>query len=168
MDIEAFYRTALDRIVPGVPGELEIRSLSTYVRKLATTFNGTTIDRAGSVNSGGVPHWRGTFSLTYTNGGLKFAVSEDWIAKSLIDSTYVQGVDVADNRAPPMMITNLSAEYEVRKGIRLFALVTNLFNAPPPLIPQEPSAVSNLYNVSAFYNTQMIGQAWALGVRFNF
>ena len=168
LDLEVFYRTPVSRLIPGANGNLELRSLSTYVDELATTFNGTTIDRAGSVLGGGVPHWRGTLTATYTNGPLKLSVAGDWIQKSKIDSTYVQGVDININTVPAEFVTNISIEYEILKNVRLFALVNNLFNNAPPLAPQEPSAVVNLYNTSAYYNSEMVGQAWALGLRFNF
>src|SRR5262249_25675178 len=66
LDIELAYNVPIDAI--GIPGRLDIRSLTTWTNHLTTIDAVSSINRAGSGALGGVPEWNNNTAVTYALG----------------------------------------------------------------------------------------------------
>jgi outer membrane receptor protein involved in Fe transport len=176
VDLELFYRSSLDPI--GVPGNISLRLLGTYVDKLVQVDTAGALDKAGwlSLNSRitGVPHFTGTGELTYSTDAFSFGLIGKLVGKGKFNTLLTEGAGAAntinDNSIPAYLYLNLNAQYNFVVGnseISLFGQINNLTNTDPPMIPS--GAVGNAAETAtnpAFYD--VIGRAYKVGIRFKF
>ncbi len=160
LDIEVAYRTALDRIFAGADGNLSFRLLVNYIPHLITTASGVPTDNAGE----GIPHWRGNFNTTYTNGPLRATATVRWIQGGVVDNTYVEGIDINDNTYSGRVYVDVSAEREIGDHFSIFGRIANLLNAYPPITPNGVIGPQTASNV--LFDT--IGRRFQIGARFEF
>ncbi len=113
------------------------------------------------------PTWKGNLSLAYTFGSWTAQVSEEWISDSKINTTWVEGRDVDDNRLPNYLNTNFKLGYSGEMfgdhnwDVALY--VTNLFDRDPIVIPSYNSRTGSQF-VSNNYDAY--GRSYALGMNF--
>ncbi len=119
--------------------------------------------RTDLVNPGlgelGAPKWAGTVAAGWANGDFAVNWRGQYIGEQAIASA-VQIEDVAAEFGPAgiakaMWVHNLSATYELSKGIQIHGGVNNLTN-------EEPYIASSAYPVSG------VGRSFFLGVRAKF
>jgi outer membrane receptor protein involved in Fe transport len=103
------------------------------------------------------PRWKGNLAMAYTVGAWTAQISEEWISRSRINVSWIEGVDVDDNWLPNYFNTNLKVAYT---GESLFGathswevagFVTNVLDKDPMIIPSYNSRtgsqfVSNNYD----------------------
>ena len=113
------------------------------------------------------PTWKGNLSLGYQVGPWNALLSEEWIGREKINTTWVEGVDVDHNWLPNYFNTNLkvgfSGEMLGDHNWDIALYVTNLFDKDPMVIPNYNSrtgsqVVSNNYDA--------YGRTYSLGMNF--
>jgi outer membrane receptor protein involved in Fe transport len=101
------------------------------------------------------PRWKGNLSLAYTAGPWTAQLAEEWIGREMINTSWVEGIDVDDNWLPNYFNTNLklawSGEMFGTHSTEVALFVTNLFDRDPMIIPSYNSRagsqiVSNNYD----------------------
>lgn len=123
----------------------------------------------GFANTGGVlyPTWKGNLALAYTVGSWTAQMTEEWISRSKINTSWVEGVDVDDNWLPSYFNTNLKLAYsgsmlgDHNWDVALY--VTNLLDRDPIIIPNYNSRTGS-QNVSN--NFDAYGRSYTLGMNF--
>jgi iron complex outermembrane receptor protein len=173
LDVELSMRPPIDRI--GLPGRLDVRALGTKVWDRITTDSAGSIDRAGSVQGGGVPTWTWNFDANYTLDRLSATLSARYSSAVLFDTTLV-GPDSAqyspalsnsinDNTFPSALYFNGAVQYDVidqvGRKIQLYGSVNNILNASPPQF-----AAIGINSGGDPYD--LIGRRYRVGVRFKF
>lgn len=166
VDAEISYR------VPdiGIPGQINLRAVGTWVAELRTTDSSGSFDRAGwGLN--GVPRFTSVVDVNYTAG--RFNTSMQWrhVSSFGFDPTLI-GPDnpaysptlsnsINSNRFPAANYFNLSARYTLHeKGgqrVQIFGVINNLFDKEPPLGATQLLTNGNPYDV--------IGRTFRFGIR---
>jgi outer membrane receptor protein involved in Fe transport len=113
------------------------------------------------------PTWKGNLSMAYTLGAWTAQVSEEWIGDSKVNTSWVEGVDVDDNKLPNYLNTNFKLGYSGEMfadhtwDVALY--VTNLFDRDPIIVPSYNSRTGSQI-VSNNYDAY--GRSYALGMSF--
>ena len=162
VDFELAYGTDLGR------GRLSARALASYIGKLVTDDGVTAVDRAGEVSNGngGVPHWRGSASLTYSTERFSGSLKGRYVGGGKYNNTYT-AADINDNTVSSVFYLDAGVEWTIPSGndsFRFFANVNNLLDKDPPIAPvtfQNAFATNPiLYDV--------VGRYFVAGVRVKF
>jgi outer membrane receptor protein involved in Fe transport len=164
MDIELGYRFPLNRYFGGVPGNLSLRVLGTYLDELTTNNFRASIDNAGTV---GLPHWRWTASSTYTNGPLTVYLQGRFTEDTVISANPL-ATDVGINNIPSRFYLNTSVQYVLfdkpgRGRLALYGNIDNLLDKDPPL---NPGATTQPNQAAFAADYDRIGRAFTVGLRF--
>lgn len=146
-------------------GDLRMRALATYIEEFSQTDGGVTVDRAGQVVGGGVPHWRGNLNLTYDNGPFRVSLTGIYVDGGVWDTTYGE-FDINDNTISSRSYLNFSTNYTVwetddDQSVDVFFKIDNVFDNDPPLTPIN--AFNPTPTSSAYYDK--LGRRYAVGVR---
>jgi outer membrane receptor protein involved in Fe transport len=152
-------------------GTVGLRARVTRTLKLQTTDQNTVVDRAGALQSGGVPKWTGTADLTFSSGGFLTTLESRFFSRSKYDATLFgpedagydprSGLSVNTNRFPGALYLNLYAEYSLDRhagGVTFFGKVENLTNRPPALY-----AATTIVSGGNPYD--LIGRRFLFGIR---
>jgi len=164
LDFELTYA----RELPSLGLSMVLRGLANYTRRLSTSDGVTSVERAGEVGPdfGGVPHWRGTASLSLEKGPLSYMLMGRFVGGGKYNNSFVEGVDINDNSVDGRFYLNSSLTYRLdissRSSVKFFAVVNNLLDKDPPVAPssfQTPTATNPvLYDVA--------GRSFVFGARF--
>jgi iron complex outermembrane receptor protein len=135
VDVETSYRTEVD-FLGNLDESLSLRLLAGYVSERSDTpLGGSTRDISGSLGS---PDLTATANLGYDAGAWTFRVQQRYIADTLRDDRWVEGVDIDDNTVSSGNYTNLLVGYGLESdsgGVwNLSFNITNLFDRPPPIV----------------------------------
>jgi outer membrane receptor protein involved in Fe transport len=158
VDYEAQYTLRPD-FLGSQPETLTFRAFASNILKRSNQSSDTaTVNRFDGGFTGGVlyPKWKGTASLTYTFGKWDAQLTEEWISKSKIDTTWidtaafaagdrvVNGVtktlpDVDDNwlrtTSTPMPASAIATKTAAGHAWDLSFYVANLLDKHPMVIP---------------------------------
>lgn len=177
-DIEASYRFDL----PNVPGQFDLRALATNIHKYVTNQGfpgGSVIDTAGQ-NSGATPDWKVLAVQSWSSDRFMFSLQERWFSDGVIGGQYIEcaagscpvGRSSADNNNYPTIDYNhmdgalyvdVSGSYEVKKGLKAYFKVANLFNEDPTPSPQTNTGLDAN---PALYD--LMGRFYHVGLRYEF
>lgn len=162
------YNTRLGDI-----GALNFRALVTRTLELSTNDQNSKVDRAGALQSGGVPKWTGTTDLSFSSGGFLTTFSSRFFSGSKYDATLfdpsdpgydaTSGNSINDNHFPGAAYFDLYAEYGVKSGasrFTFFGKIENLANKAPALY-----AATAITSGGDPYD--LIGRRFTFGVRFS-
>ena len=135
VDFEVSYRAEPD-FFSGEDESLTLRMLAGSISERSDTpLGGTLRDVSGSLGS---PDLTGNATLSYSAGPYNFRLQQRYIADTLRDDRWVEGVDVDDNTVSSGNYTNMQVGYSGDTddgGSWNVALnVTNVFNRPPPIV----------------------------------
>ncbi len=148
VDLEAQY-LAHPSLFSHLPQTLTLRAFASRLleRSNIPTPGAPPVRLDGGFDNSGLfllyPTWKGNMSVAYGVGSWTGQVLEEWISKSKINTTWVEGVDVDKNWLPNYFNTNFKLAYsgsvlgDHTWEISLF--VTNLFNKSPMIIPNYNS-----------------------------
>jgi len=164
-DIAASYRLPL-----GNGGTLNFGANFTYTAHLTTLANATlglasAIDRAGQVTAPGVPHWRGTFRTTYTDGPLNLSLLANYIGNGRYDTTYGP-LDLNRNSYPAYVYLSLNAGYQVSQALNLYVKVDNLTDTDPPLLAGNTIIRAQAAGTAGYYD--QLGRSFTIGARLKY
>ena len=174
IDIEAAYRFDLHDVMESLSGNISIRALANYVAsfKIQSTatapvfdVSGTTDDVGAGANFGPVPHWKGLFTVDYTNGGFQWVVQTQLIGPMTVGPQffYIQ------NKVPAVAYVNTTLAYTTRLAgaeTKFFFTVNNVFNQIAPLVPQ--TANPGIAPPTAYPLYDLMGRYFTLGVKTRF
>ncbi|MEO6340077.1 MAG: TonB-dependent receptor [Caulobacteraceae bacterium] len=164
IDMEMSYRFPLSRFSGGMPGNISLRFLGSYLRKFVIDDTITVVDRAGEVGRNSAfngPHFRSTGSITYQLGGFTGTAQINYVGGGNYDNTYGPS-DILNNRIGSRTYLHLQSQYELSKHLQVFGTVNNAFNTAPPAVPNTGGG-SSPFNGS-FYDS--IGRTFTIGVRY--
>ena len=194
IDFEFGYNFPADSLIDSWRGEFSIRGLANYVFKLDTTdtdpvSGAVTVTKGAGINADGwvfgsgvglnTAHFRWNTSMTYTldefSGSLTWRgtgsgkLRNDFIvcATNCPDSTSTAPTIGGGNSVPAVHYFDAAVNYDIMDGnMTLYAVVQNLLNRDPPLIPAN--------NQNGWYagfdadNYDRIGRMFRAGVRFTY
>ncbi len=188
VDYETQYTLRPD-FLESLPETITFRAFASNILKRSNKSSNTApVNRFDGGFTGGVlyPKWKGTASLTYTFGKWDAQLTEEWISKSKIDTTWidtaafaagqkvVNGVtktapDVDDNWLPNYFNTNARFGYkdETSAGHQwdVSLYVTNLLDKHPMVIPSYNSRTGS-QTISNNYDAY--GRRYVVGVNFRY
>jgi outer membrane receptor protein involved in Fe transport len=156
LDVDAAYGRNVG------PGRLEFRVLANHLFNDFTTAPGS--PPLSDLGAPGVWKWRGNASLRYTTDDWEVFAQERYLGPALNDPTKIEGIDVSYNHIPAQWYTDLTLAWNIKAFDRkqqFFVTVTNLFNRPPPLSPQNPTT----YSVPVNFAYDITGRYIAVGFR---
>jgi iron complex outermembrane receptor protein len=175
VDLELLYRVPMDSLPVDIPGQIELRSLTTFVDRLTTTDANGPVNYAG-YSVGGVADVSGNVSVTYDvnrfSGMLQARYFDDirWdpflVGPDNPSYNPAAANSINKNLFPGLVTLNASLSYDLirRNGDRfqVFLTVNNLLDRKPPLI----GAAAFNQNGTQLYD--LIGRYYRAGFRFNF
>lgn len=184
LDFEASYQTPLSDIVSDWDGNLGVRFLATkYISLYSDNGVVAPTELAGQNSGGGVPTWRYTGSVMYTNDPFSVTLT----ARGLSSGTYLNSniecttgcpVSTADRRTVNnnhiegafYLDTALAYTFldnaDTGSNAEVYLNIRNILNKDPAIVAPGPggfSYFSSLYN-AAFYDH--LGRQFTAGVRF--
>jgi iron complex outermembrane recepter protein len=169
MDFEMQYNRAIELF--GGNEHVRLRAFATYIAEASqiSQAGADKIDRAGQTGvPGGAPDWQATASLGYARNGFSMNVQQRYISSGAYNSTF-SAEDIADNTVDEAFYTNLRAGFESQlndgTAYEIYATVTNLFDADPPLAPTFNFVGTTHTNASLF---DTIGRRYNVGVSVKF
>jgi outer membrane receptor protein involved in Fe transport len=166
VDTELMYRMEPD-FFSNEAESFSVRALIGYMGENSQTNLGAAkFEQAGGP---GRPEWSSTVTATYGLGDFDVMLRANYFDSVLVNSRWVEGVDVDDNVTASSTVWNLGLGYngETASGStwRANFNVTNLFDREPPIIASFSSrfgtqTVSNDYDV--------FGRRYQLSFNYNF
>jgi iron complex outermembrane receptor protein len=175
MDFEFSYNAPLDDW--GLPGNFNMRWLTTWTDVLSTTSAVTYTDFAGSGVNGGVANWVSNLNLTYSIDrsvtNLQFRYTSDIKADATLIGPGQNGYSpalpnsVSRNQFPAQIYMDLSQSYELMNTedgqLTAFATVQNLLDKDPP-----GGGIGFVAFITGGNPYDLIGRTYKAGVRFAF
>ncbi|HEU4696480.1 MAG TPA: TonB-dependent receptor [Sphingomicrobium sp.] len=158
-------------------GSLTARLLATRVTKLAFTTPAGVQDRLGQVSNfnrtPGVPKWTADAFADLTRGPLRLGLQARLVGPgkfgTILHEAAGEANSVNDNHVPAFAFVTASAAYRLKsrhaQSVELFAIVNNLFDTDPPMIPSGAAGGINESSTNGqFYD--VIGRFFRAGLRF--
>ena len=173
IDFELGY--ALPRFLGG---RLSARLLATRVLKLQSQTPAGVQDRLGQVSNfnrtPGVPKWTADGFVDYDRGPMRVGLQARFIGAGKFSTLLQEGAgsanSVNDNHVPAFVYATVSGAYKIhsagRRSVELFAIVNNLFDTDPPMIPSGAAGGINESSTNGqFYD--VVGRFFRAGIRFS-
>jgi len=164
IDYEASYRTPLDEISDGLPGDISLRLLVSQRLKDETNLPGdVTPPTLGTVGS---LKWKGLLTTTYAVGPSRTTLTTRYLGPGRITNqpeTSRTGIPEEYNHVDPVWYFELAQNFDVVIGgreVTLFAVVENLFDRDPEPIPSSGTS----FGTGAPYD--LLGRSYRAGLRF--
>ncbi len=172
-DFEVAYPAPIDSL--GLPGDLNVRWLSTFVNAKSVTTAVSTTQLAGSGVGGGIAKWISNLNLNYGLGASTTDVTVRFTGDLLADATLVGpgqpgysptlSNSTNINQYPSSYYVDLSEQY--RLGEVLGGDMSIFFNVKNLLDKSEP-ALGLIAFVTGGDPYDKIGRTYKLGLRVNF
>ena len=169
-DLELAYRFKL------AGGDMMLRLLGSHVREFIISDGVAAIARAGEMSVGttqgaakGGPKNRATLSGTYRRGPWVGFAQVRHVGGGVIDANPTTQRTLYDNKVPSKTYVDASVAYTLWEGgdrgsLTLFGKVNNLFDVTPPIIAESLNAPRS----TNFVFWDLVGRAWAAGLRFTY
>jgi len=166
IDLEANYAIEPDWLA-NYPETLDIRLLAGKILERSDTpFGGTPFDVSGALET---PELTAIVSAAYTLGRYRIRLQQRHIARTRINPNWVEGRDVDSNQVASGNYTNLQlgyvAELDSGSSWDLGLNISNLFDRPPPVIPNY-STRSGAQLVNPNYDTY--GRRYQISFNMNY
>jgi outer membrane receptor protein involved in Fe transport len=158
-------------------GSFSARLLATRVLELTSTTPAGVQDRLGQVSNfnrtPGLPKWAGDAFVDYARGPLRLGLQARYVGAGKFSTVLHEGAGapntINDNRVPPFVYLSATAAYRVHttgtRSAELFAIVNNLFDTDPPMIPSGAAGGINESSTNGqFYD--VVGRFCRAGIRF--
>lgn len=163
VDVEVSYRVPLAHH----DSSLSLRSVISYVGKLATTTPGSTaIDRAGEVGINSNPHWRFNAQADFNRGNFNWFNQMRFIGGGRYDNTKgPAAVQLQNIKAQAYWDMRFAYKFEdFGDGAEMYLNIQNVLDQDPPYAPGDGS-------IAVATNTQLydtFGRMFRIGFRFSF
>lgn len=144
VDLELHYETGLD-FLASVHETLELRGFIGYLEENSTTTAaGIKVD---ALKNRERPQYTANLMLKYTAGSWAVRLQQRYYDETLVNSTWLEGIDVDDNSIASQSITNVAFSYgkKLESGRDWSAdfSITNLLDREPPVIPGQVIGISH-------------------------
>ena len=153
MDIELSYRRQVSFF--GGNESLSVRALgSRLFESSITPFDSPRVERVGS---GAFQEWNVNLSASYNVGPVSVSWTTRWANSAQRNLSWVEGIDIADNKIPSHSLSNLRVNYDLDRSaqsISIYGAITNVFDRTP----------ADLDGLEGLYND--IGRAYTVGFRY--
>jgi len=160
-DFELSYRLPLNQLTTSAAGAMTFHFSANYIKHYRDNINGTGyVERAGEVSAAGTPHWLTNSSINYDNKLWSLGLLIRTVGGGKYNNTFVEGVNIDNNRVPAVTYLNLTASVRPIKGIEIFGAINNLTDRDPPLEPQS----FGFPFIPIWHDP--IGRAYRVGVRY--
>lgn len=178
-DVSATYRTSLDAMASGLPGDLTLRISAThYIKNYVNNGIDAPTDSAGANGIGatfGAPSWIYRLAATYENDGFTATAVARGVSTGTIDNNYVvcsANCPTATTAHPTINANRVAgaiyADLNLTKKVRLastpsevFLQIANLFDRDPVII-----ASGGLSTNPTYYD--YLGRLLRVGMRLQF
>jgi outer membrane receptor protein involved in Fe transport len=177
IDVELNYRKSLN-LFGGGPENVHLRFLGTWLKERSITVPGAPKRndvgnlKAPDPDAAGFPEFQATAQLTYENGPLTIGLQERYLHKGYLNTLWIEGVDIDDNRVPAVWYTNLNISYQLMNdsddSVELFLHVSNLFDKAPPRVTDVIGGTGGEAMQTNNFLYDVIGRRYVTGVRFKF
>jgi hypothetical protein len=139
IDFEGGYTHGV-HLLGGGTETISARAFASYLMSNTTTSsNGVETEFAGDVGTLGLPTWKLTAYLQYTNGPITGFFESRFIDGGKLSATdNLNGWDVANNHVPSVTYYDARLSYDIKFGstiVQLYGVVNNIFDKAPPLAP---------------------------------
>jgi outer membrane receptor protein involved in Fe transport len=181
IDAEVSYRKGLE-LLGGGPENITLRLFGTKLLHNSTQNRGAALDeRVGQVGGLGLPKWKATGVLSYTNGAYTGTLIGRYIGSGILDRTLVQSdvplrnattgatiTTIDDNTVGSVFYTDLTLGWkpEQFEGLRVYGTMTNLFDRAPPLAVSAIGRTGPTEFNGSLHDT--VGRRFVLGVNYEF
>jgi iron complex outermembrane receptor protein len=173
-DFESSYRTSLDNLFPGLPGDITLRSLATHASKFITDAGIAKVPlvESAGVNGGNLALWKWLGSQTYSTDRWSATLTEHYISSGVLSKAYIQcttncpvptinNPTITENSVPGAFYLDVGGTYNLTPETQMYFKIDNVTNLDPPTVP------SNQFNVNGsnpgLYDT--IGRYYRIGAR---
>ncbi len=166
VDIELFWNSDVD-FFGSRDESLNLRVLAGFLNENSeTSAGGAKVHHAGGID---FPELTAIATANYRAGPYRLRLQQRYIDETILNTAWVDGVDVDDNTVESQSITNLTFGYERDLGDgrtwEASLSVNNLFDVEPPVIAEYwdrggAQAVSNNYDV--------FGRRFSVDVNYGF
>lgn len=172
LDVEANYTAPITLL--GGDEDISVRGFGSWLFENSRTLsNGTYIDRAGQTgvqqSDGilyGLPDFRATGILTYSNGGFSTFLQGRYISSGTQENT-LGSVPLNEVGSAFYLDLRLTYGFEIGSGskVEAFAAVTNLTDQDPPLTPYYSAFGAHSVQANSVLFDQL-GRRFTVGVKF--
>lgn len=167
VDVELGYRME-PNLFNSASESLSARFLYGHlIERTDTPFNGSPINLVGSTTR---PEDTANFTLSYSVGSWSAQWQQRYISENLINTTWVEGIDVDNNTIPTYSFTNLLFAHrtEMNDGgsWSVSLAINNAFNKNPPLIPGTFNRVGSQTNSGTGYDE--FGRRYQVTMKMDF
>jgi iron complex outermembrane receptor protein len=166
VDVEVTYRIE-PNFFNNASENLSIRALGGYIiERSDTPLGGVPNDISGGV---GTPKWTANITTNYSVGPMSFQLQMRHVDSSIMNTRWVEGVDVDDNSVPSSTWFNGQIGYngETANGASWTVgfNVQNILDRTPPIIASFSSRGGS-QNINDSFD--VFGRRYALNVNYNF
>ena len=149
IDWEASYRRSFT-LLGGGPESASLRLFATRLLTNSQQSPGSAVDDLlGQVGGIGLPKWKATGVLSYSNGPWSGSLIGRFMGKGILDRFLVESPvalrntagalinTIDDNHVPSVFYTDLNVSFQPTnlEGLRVFGTITNLLDRDPPNSP---------------------------------
>ncbi len=180
LDVEASYRTALDRISAGLPGTIFLRALGTrFIERWSDNGTQPPVNSVGQ-NSGALPKWKYRVTANYSLDDLTVQLTGRGFSAGVYNNTYIECTSgcpastalnrtISNNRLPGAFYVDAYLAKKVTLGGargELYFQTNNLFNRDPALVGSGPSDTSSPDPGTNRSLYDFLGRTFRVGLRF--
>jgi outer membrane receptor protein involved in Fe transport len=175
IDYEISYARGLD-LLGGGPERLTTRLFATRLIHNINQAPGAAADeQVGQVAGVGLPKWKATGIVSYSNGPLTGTLVGRYIGGGILDRTLLESnvavpgrTTIDDNHVGSVFYTDLTLGVKPARleGLRVYGTVTNLFDRAPPQMPGSIGRTGVLDGFTSLHDT--VGRRYTVGVEYKF
>jgi outer membrane receptor protein involved in Fe transport len=159
-DFEASYRLGLGELLGSGPSAITLRFSGTLLDEYGENLNNTGfISRKGETSAVGSPEFITNSSATYDDDQLTMQLQMRTLSSGNYNNLFTEGVQISDNSVEGAAYLNFSTTIRATEQAEFFAVVNNLLDRDPELIPQN----FGYPTVPQYFDT--IGRSYRVGVR---
>jgi outer membrane receptor protein involved in Fe transport len=169
VDIEAGYTHGI-HLLGGGSESLTGRLFSSYLKTNTTaSAAGVQTEFAGDVGVMGLPKWKATAYVQYTNGPFSTFFEGRFIDGGKLNAQYnLNGWDVTNNHVPSVTYFDMRLTYDITIGsstLQLYGVVNNLTDKAPPIAPSYVALSSSPIQTNpSLYD--VLGRRFTFGLKF--
>lgn len=181
IDIEASYRTSLDKFSSTLSGDLTLRAMATrYIKDYADNGLETPTESVGQNATSDPPKWIYRFMASYSNDPITVNLIGRGISAGVYDNSFIEctsdcpvsTVDhrtINSNRIAGAFYVDANISYDFSafgEQSQIFFNVRNLFNKDPAVVAPGPagSAYATPATNQSLYD--LLGRVFRVGLRF--
>lgn len=181
VDVEASYRTPLNRIAASLPGTIYVRGLATrFIERWSDNGTQPPVNSVGQ-NSGALPKWKYRVTANYALDDLTIQLTGRGFSSGVYNNNYIECATscpastalnrtISNNRLPGAFYVDAYLAQKLRLGGangELYFQANNIFNRDPALVGSGPSDTSSPDPGTNRSLYDFLGRTFRIGLRFD-